>query len=528
MPTPRRRRRSRWLPRRPLPILLASLLVAALATVPGTPAAGEDLPFLVGTGATVVNPDGPICIGGYGMFCGRPSTGVRDDLTARALAISSAEDRGTTILVTSTAVGLFAAYKDTFGDVGIDPARRRIAEATGIDPHQVVVVSDHSHAGPDTIGIWGGVDAAYLQRLTDGIVTAGIAAFESRVPATMSWGAVDGTTHGYALDSSYDRGPTDDAAMDNELRVLFAHDADDDPLAMFVNYAPHATVCEKCDDELSGDWTAWAADEIATRWGAAGFGAVGVLGSTDWNKAPGGPDEREAEARARLVTLITAAEADRTPVVGDVVAARSTFIREVLAQPVLGLNYLPGVSDPTGQFGEGDLRIDRTVSPPHATPGTVGTWGGAVRIGDVFISTFPGEPFPQLQDALRDSVEAPVHFVLGAAQDFLGYMVADEATYTHTFEEGGLWAAGCPEEELYGVLDVDHDGACPDHWSLMVSPTIGLHLACTATRAAADMGMATTDPDPRCPALTATDGLLDPLAATPTRTAPSRLTEPTL
>jgi hypothetical protein len=222
---------------------------------------------------------------------------------------------------------------------------------------------------------------------------------------------------------------------------LFADSPDGARVATFVNYAPHATVCGGCNDEMTGDWTVWAAQEAEAKWGGQGFGAVGALGSTDWRK-DGDLQAREGEARTRIRTLLDQADATRRPVIGNEVAVETTFIREQMAQPVLLLNYIPGG---LLNYGEGDTRIDRAITPPFLTGGVVGTYASAIRLGDVFMSTFPGEPFPQLSDALRDTVAGPqAHFLLGAANDFLGYMVADDASYQQTLEEGLLYPAGLP------------------------------------------------------------------------------------
>ena len=44
----------------------------------------------------------------------------------------------------------------------------------------VLIASDHSHSGPDTIGAWGGVRDEYLQHIHDQTVAAIVAAFKSR------------------------------------------------------------------------------------------------------------------------------------------------------------------------------------------------------------------------------------------------------------------------------------------------------------------------------------------------------------
>ena len=465
----------------------------------------KTVPFQVGAATANADPLAAVCLGGYGAFCTRPMTGVKDPLTSGGIAITGADDE-TLIVVKATAVGLFASYKPEQGATGIYDIRQRISEGTGVPADNVIVTSDHSHAAPDTIGIWGGVDRAYMELLAASIVDAGVRAFQARQPAYLSVASVNGP----ALQSSYKFGPTNDEATDDEFRALFAANKDGVPIATLVNYAPHATVCGDCGDMASGDWTAWAAQEVERRGLGIGIGIVGALGATDWRKS-GDQDQREGEARTRINSLLDAAWAEKRPVVGNEVGVESVFITEQLTQPILAANLLPaGVLN----YGEGDVRIDRDTRPPFLTGTTLGTYVGAARIGDVFISTFPGEPFPQLQDALRDGgVEASDHFLLGASNDFLGYMVANDEQYQQTLREGATFLAGCPEEEVTHQLPGEHDGACPDHWSLMVSPTIGRHAVCTIQDAADRLGFTTGARDDLCSVLTTLDGQNAPAEA---------------
>lgn len=497
--------------------LLAALVVAAVAFAPAPSTSVADpasatsdatgpAPFAVGTGLASVHPDGEeVCLGGYAVLCGRTPQGTMDELMARGLAIADAAG-DTVVLVTVNSYGWFAAYKASFGANGIHDVRQRIAAATGVPSGSVVVVSDHSHATPDTTGTAGGVSADYLAVLADGAVAAGIAAVETLQPAELSYGEAVGPT----LDSSYGRPPVDDSDTDSVFRVLFAADAaTGERIATFPVYSSHATVCSKCSDLLTGDWTSWSAEIATELFGGAGYGAVGTIGATDWNKS-GSEDEKIGEARARLRTLLLAADRAAEPVTGDDVAVELAFLNEPIAQPLFLTALTPGVDVP----GQGRLAIDRSELPPFHTGGVIGTFATAFRVGDTLWTTFPGEPFPQLGHLQRAAVaDAQAHLVLGAANDFLGYMVADADSYRQTFEEGALFLPGCPEEELYDVADHDHDPACPGHWQLMVSPTIGAHAACTGLAGAERLGFDVTTPDD-CTGLTASDGL-----GAPTETA---------
>lgn len=491
----------------------------------------DDFPFRVGTGVGNHNPKSAVCVGGGSTNCGRrvdPVTNpdaIRDDLLARATAITGTNGE-TFIVVSTTNIGYFLAYKpEQQGLNGIYDVRLRIAEATGVPSTNVTVVSDHSHNGPDTIGIWGGVPAEYLKLTADSVVKAAVEAFASRQPASIRVAAVNRNGNPVAgvprLDSSYGRPPANDydnGTPANEFRMLAA-DGPGGRILTLVNYAPHATVINGvATDQVSGDWAAWAPQEAEAEYGGFGLAAIGSVGATDWNKAPGDASAREAEARARLRTLMAAATAELKTVQGEDVQVRSTFIREPLTQPFLLLNYKPGLdrNDPDVPTDGFDVRIDRSTLPPFLTGTVVGTYVSAVRIGDMFLSTFPGEPFGDIEHALsgeRRIQGARAQFLLGGANDFFGYMVKKPETYLQTLQGGVTWLGlGCPEHELIyrEPSPLEDPQGCADHWLLMVSATFGSHIVCTLQDSAEAMGFPVGPRDDECPVLTALDGLAPP------------------
>lgn len=487
------------------------------------PAQEAALPFRAGAADRSASfLPGTACIGGYNLFCEREADAERDPLMVEAAAVSGADEEGF-ILVKTTNVGYFVAYKAGNGPNGIYDIRQRIARTLEarhgtavVHADQIVVTADHSHQAPDTIGLWGGVTPEYMARLAGAAVEAGVAAWENRRPARIYAGSVQGPQTA----GSYDRAPTDDP--DREFRVLFAESRSGARIFTLMNYAPHATVLSSGNVDATGDWTAWAAQIANETAGGVGIGLVGALGAMDWNKS-GDNEEREAEARQRLRDMLAAATAARSEVAGDRVSARTTFIREPLLQPILLANFLPRVTLPVL---DASLSIERALNPPWNTGVVLGTYASAVRIGDVFIGTMPGEPFPQLHYALRECDTLPegidpdadcgsiggarVNFLLGAAQDFLGYMVYTPDQYFQAFREGATYFLGCPERDLWDALGIDYDNACPDHWVLMVSPTIGRHLVCTLQNMAEELDFEVRWRNADCPLLTALDNVAAP------------------
>jgi hypothetical protein len=491
---------------RPLRLLGALAIVAmafapAAAAKPKPPKRGPG--FEVGAAKALANPpEGQrLCLGGYGGCPdggGRTMTGIGDDLYARALAVGRGEDG--LVVVHTTNIGFFAAYKSA--GLGIYHLRQEVAQRTGLPADQVIVQADHSHSAPDTIGIWGGVPVGYLSQMQGAAVDAAVRAWQSREPAHVFVGTADGP----GVTSSYRNPPN--VGTDDEFRLLWATAKDDGArIATLSNYSPHATV-QKSDNKLaSGDWPEWAAQIAEERFGGTGLGGVGTLGREDFGAQGEDNAAREADARGRLARMIDAATARGRPLrARDGLGVRSTFVTEPLGQPILALNLLP---EGTVDGGGYDVSIDRATGPPWLTGAMVGTYAGAARIGDVFLGLSPGEPFPQIQRYLRDEggiTGAGTHFHLGATNDFLGYMVRPIEDYPQVFQEGAGYLIGYPEEEVFSRTAIPYDEACTDHWTLMVSPTIGSHVACTIQEAGLALGFEAGTRDPACDGLTRADG----------------------
>src|SRR3954469_14886013 len=188
------------------PTALSLALIAALTTVPAAGArstnASENAPgkYEVGIGSRsiAVDPDGTfkggaVYLGGFGL--GGPPIGDRHatgNLAAgpsvRAIAVG--DGKNTFAIADIEAQGWFAATKD--GPLGLTDMRKAAAAATKIPADHVIIQSDHTHGGPDMMGVWGGVPLAYRKYAFDQTVAAIKEAYESRQRGTLWYGTADG------------------------------------------------------------------------------------------------------------------------------------------------------------------------------------------------------------------------------------------------------------------------------------------------------------------------------------------------
>jgi len=418
-------------------------------------------------------PDGSVYLGGYGFGPERPSTGVLAPIFVRAFVVSGAG--GTVAFAQNETQGAFAAYKQ--GPYGHADVARAVEEATGgaIARQNVIVGSDHSHAGPDTTGVWGGLPDSYLAYLRDQTIGAILDAYAARRAAELWTGSVDATD---LIRSQFSAPPNDE--VDGELRVLAAvppGGSPGEPFGMLINYAAHATVMGGGNTLVSGDWPAVVADAIERRYGIdAAVVMVADVGRTQPRdgEVPGDSDVEKLDGyAARVEERVLAAASRLARQDGDLVAGAQLFLREPYANPLFPLSFL----------GE---QISRSDAEPWLSGETVGTVVSAARVGDLLFVGIPGEGYPAIQFTLERLVPASQHFVFGLANDQLGYLIAPESGYPQVL-------AAAP----------DNDNAI-----FNVSPRIGDHVACVALAAARAVGFAVGDAPPECAPYAAEDHTL--------------------
>ena len=455
--------------------------------LPGAAPGGAGGGYRVGVAERAINPGadgkfqgGKVYLGGYG-FGANPVTGERaadgilgDGIHVRALAVSDGKD--SFAIADMETQGWFTATKD--GPYGIVDMRREVERRTGgaLKATQVVVQSDHTHAGPDTIGVWGGVPVSYRKMIVDRTVDAIVEAFQSQRPGTLYYGTAPGRD---LLSNQFDYDEPN-KYVDSDVRVLQARDPSGKPFATLLNFSAHTTVLGGSNKKVSGDWVQAANPLMAERFGGETLTVVATLGRTQPADRgcdaaplpPSGPVRDLCSIRAYAEQVVARAEdaaVAAKPLSGDpVVAARSYLIQDVASSGlIMGLNY---AGDPAG------VPLNRALTPPWLTGNVLGTVTSSARVGDVLLSTFPGEAYPQIAREISTRVPARGHMTAGLAQDQLGYLIAPYEAY--------------PEPIRRSFSNKEGDEVSPidnDNYFFNVSHTMGERVVCSGLRGAGEV-----------------------------------------
>ena len=485
-------------------------------------------------------------LGGFGLGPTRVSLGPlvgsdgkAESIYARAMAVSNRAGQ-TLLLADVENQGMFAAYKQ--GPYGLYDIRERVSQATHVPVSSIVINTDHSHSGPDMIGLWGGVPVSYLQLVADQTTKALITAYRNRVPARLlvgsdtpvmptpaTGGYIPGTaTPGENLDHSQfnpDTGPVTtaqqqgapiptppapvpttgtgyrDDLVDTQLRVLQAYNfRTGAPLGTLINYAAHADVMGSDNLYYSADWPGSVATATEQELGEpVAVTMPADVGRTQPPRPHSDPkcgtaghiscsvDALETWTRIFTPWVIQAVQT-AVPVKGTTIASNEVFTREAIVNPaLLGVSY-------TGEAPARGYGAYRSVTPPWVTGDFVGTFASAHRIGDVLLTANPGEAYPDIRWGVLSQIKAPQSaFTFGLANDQLGYLIAPASEYP--------WIS-------YSQLGNDNS-------FFNVSVNYGDHDYCTQRAAALSIGFTAASGNPQpygagaiqpnCTVLTATD-----------------------
>jgi hypothetical protein len=455
--------------------------------------------YFVGAASRSINPDAngtyagkPVYLGGFGIGSntpydeGRPATGIlAGGVSVRAFAIS--DGTRSIALADLESQGWFVAQRDA--PYGLMDMRKEVEKRTkgALKATNVVVQSDHTHGGPDGLGVWGGVPIEYRKLVFDRTVEAIVEAYQTRREGTLYYGTAPGRD---LLTNQFDYDPAN-KVMDSDVRVLQARDEFNRPFVTVLDFSAHADVAGSGNTKVTGDWPQHTNPLLEQRFGGKAVTVVATLGRTQPNR-PGCPGSGDANEICKLDTYSRSvvdraaqAVANARAVPGKpVVDGRSYLIEDVTSNPLL-LGLLvggPAIGAP----------LNRALTPPWLTGNVLGTVGASMRIGDVLLSAFPGEAYPQIALKIAElAKDAKGFMTAGLANDQLGYLIAPYESY--------------PEPIRRSFFNQEGDEISPidnDNYFFNVSQTMGERVTCAALRGAGELfgkGSAYWQAYERCP-----------------------------
>ncbi len=418
-------------------------------------AAAEDHPaYQIGAASVVITPRvaneaPPIWLAGYGQ--GRQAEVVHDDIYARAVFLH--DGRFGLAIVACDLIGLF---NDDVKKVREEVGRLKLSPS--ID--YVLISSTHTHAGPDTLGLWGpvgrtGVMPGYLQKVRAACVDAVRQAHRDARRGTLRIGTADVNKQVELIGDS--RLPK---VIDSQLTVIQGKSEKGETIVTLVNMPCHPEVLGSKNKQLSSDFPSTLRQHLEKQFGGLAVynsGSVGGLlaprepKSNPYTNEPLPADEiGQMMAYGRIIGRITEdALGQAKPLSGPVrVAFREVLIP--LWNPFYRLGGALGVLQRPMLDAKGEtVKMPQTAtttaaaSAPAVPDLYLKTEIGLVQIGPLQVAAVPGELYPELalgqfqrpQEPAADFPGAPLEptiyplmtgqfkMVIGLANDEIGYII---------------------------------------------------------------------------------------------------------
>jgi hypothetical protein len=391
-----------------------------------------------------------------GFHQARPASGIHDELWARTVVVS--DGIHSVAMVTIDAIGLF---HNTVVDV-----RKELAELR-VPVDHVIISSTHNHEVPDLMGLWGetwlksGVDNAYLEFVKRRIVASIKEAVLELQPVRIETAVIESGETDLVRDS---RPPL---IMDDDIRLMRLVGMENDSLlGVMMNYGNHPETLSSKNTLITADfchyWIKGIEEGITydgelKRSGIGGMalffnGAVGGLMTTlgvevhdPWlNRSFKEASFEKARAQGYRLAARVLDQMENGPwqPVGDhpIRLRAKTFLL-----PVQNINFF--LAGGLGLFDRGFIGWKNVRSEVNV-----------IQIGPVWILTVPGEINPEIVNGgievpqgadfeglpievppLREQIDSPYVFVIGLANDEVGYIMPkthwdEKEPFTYDYE----------------------------------------------------------------------------------------------
>lgn len=395
-----------------------------------------------------ITPEDPVWLDG--MIRSHPSTGVHDQIYAKALALANSKNPGDCYVIVSLDVCVLGA-EDAMA------IRRAASVESGIPAANIIVAATHNHSGPALAGILTPKAEAYLASLKPKVAGLIARAVKGLAPAGAGWAAGREETI-----SHYRRLMADDGhvvmnwepyppehiigplgKIDPEVLVLLVAAAGPahSPIALLFNHAGHPNVLSGDNYLISGDYPGLAEKLIQAQCGGMALFLNGAQGSVDIDGLKDRDDtglQRVARALADAVCPL-AQKIKTAPL--KIAGASHTFMAPARKITDDEMTWAAGILKDTGgkiqaaADGVGDDYKARLYEKLRQTQDNdIPVEQICLAIGDAALISFPGELFTEI--GMRIKSQSPFRHtaIIGLANGYTGYIPTAKAILEGGYE----------------------------------------------------------------------------------------------
>jgi hypothetical protein len=435
-----------------------SLAIKTFLIIVAAPLVSADT-LRAGAAQSVITPElsgQAVYLAGFGH--NRVATAVHDDLYVRCLALGVAKQ--TLVVCSVDLIGLF--YDDVL------TIRRAFQQKTSTATF-LIVASTHTHAAPDTLGLYGpspldsGIDLKYLNWVDQRIATTAADAVRAMQPARSELVCDDHPL--LALLQGEDRPPI---VKDPFLYVMrLVARSTGQTIATVVNWSDHPEVLGRKNTQITSDYPHWTRNYLDKELGGTAFffsGSIGKVSPLGNQVALVDPETgkiaedgtwRKAELLgAEIGRLAERALKSAKPVNIDSLLIRTDTVFVPMHNPNFRVAeaagvfagrkpfYTNGAPDPAAEtcdlpdlgrvkYATGNdiqTEVDYIQLRSHGVPvAEIVTIPGEIypELINGGVARYPGADYPKspIEPVLREQLRTKYQFILGLGNDEIGYLI---------------------------------------------------------------------------------------------------------
>jgi len=330
-------------------------------------------------------------IAGYLMMMAPKIKDVHDPIFARAMVLS---DENTKIcLVSVECIGLLADF--------IDKIRDKLA-AYDYKERQIFIWATHTHAGPDTMGLWGpliginGINKKYQNFLLDTIVEAVKEAENNLedIELFLAKSSIEKLVENYRSEKD----------INGDLQVL-KFMSNEKLVGCLWSYTAQPEITTRENVSISGDYPGLVCEMLDKEYGGVSLFGLGLCGAQSPKYCEEGYEKLEIFAN-EVYSEIQRIYPNAVKIEDSPIEIRHRKVEMKLENPGFLFLFSIGI-------------FERELSDYNTAKSTI----SKIRIGNLHIVHIPGEPFPGLfTKILEDNSEKEIMFISNS-NDSLGYFI---------------------------------------------------------------------------------------------------------
>jgi hypothetical protein len=383
---------------------------SALNTPISDPKRGQ---LQVGASMQNINPtqshlDEGVYLAGYGVGPVRKAEGIRDDIWARAMAVSDGKE--TFVLVSLDLIGI--------GNVDLQYIRERASFSSNVPEGNILVSATHTHSGPDFQGLWGGVPASYRKYVRTQTISAIVGAVKDLKPARIYITSFELPEYNKNRAGKFD---FTDATMTVLNAITLAGGL---PIVTLVNYAAHPTILGSGNKLVSSDFPSALRNKVEEKIGGMAMYINGAVGDVSARRQGLNADQYGAKLGEIAVAHL---QEEKTRLKSKITSLKHKDFELPVKNKAFLVAYAGSLLRPYSR-----LNFDPQIGYYVVTRVHYIEYGP-----DLALMSVPGEAYTRFALPLRQMSNSKHVLFLGLTSDTLGYFVPEDE-----------WDSGEPFESL--------------------------------------------------------------------------------